>query len=110
MGWWSGFARWRKWDTWICGTVLLGKEEMYVRDDLHLSRKGSAVLAEGLSGGGCEWHGYIAIFKLVGQVGLSKKCQNVHEDNICKGIQGNTSKAEIKCVSLNARSIIHKKN
>ena len=27
-----------------------------------------------------------------------------------KGIQGNTSKAEIKCVCLNARSIINKKN
>ena len=28
----------------------------------------------------------------------------------CKGIQGNTSKAEIKCVCLNARRIINKKN
>ena len=27
-----------------------------------------------------------------------------------KGIHGNTSKAEIKCVCLNARSIINKKN
>ena len=30
-------------------------------------------------------------------------------DSGCKGIQGNTSKAEIKCVCLNARSIIKKK-
>ena len=29
---------------------LVGKEEMYVRDGLHLSGKGAAVLAEGLSG------------------------------------------------------------
>ena len=28
----------------------------------------------------------------------------------CKGIQGGTSKEEIKCVCLNARSIINKKN
>ena len=29
---------------------LVGKEEMYVRDGLHLSGKGAAVFAEGLSG------------------------------------------------------------
>ena len=28
----------------------------------------------------------------------------------CKGIQGHTYKAEIKCVCLNARSILNKKN
>ena len=32
------------WDNFV------GKEEMYVRDDLHLSGKGAAVFAEGLSG------------------------------------------------------------
>ena len=32
------------WDSFV------GKEEMYVRDGLHLSGKGAAVLAEGLSG------------------------------------------------------------
>ena len=41
---------------------------------------------------------------------MSKKAQNVQEDSRCKGLQGNTSKAEIKCVCLNARSIINKKN
>ena len=35
--------------------------------------------------------------------------QNVQEDGRCNGIQGNTSKSEIKCVYLNARSIINKK-
>ena len=39
---------------------------------------------------------------------MTKKAQNVQEDSRCKGIQGITSKAEIKCVSLNARSIINK--
>ena len=38
------------------------------------------------------------------------KAQNVHEDSRCKGIQGITSRAEIECVCLNARSIINKKN
>ena len=32
------------WDSFV------GKEEMYMRDGLHLSEKGAAVFAEGLSG------------------------------------------------------------
>ena len=40
---------------------------------------------------------------------MSKKAQKVQEDSRCKGIQGSTSKEEIKCVCLNARSIINKK-
>ena len=42
--------------------------------------------------------------------GLSKKAQPVQKGSRCKGIQGGTSKEEIKCVCLNARSIINKKN
>ena len=39
------------WDTWICGIAkVVGKEDMYVRDGLHLSGKGAAVFVEGLSG------------------------------------------------------------
>ena len=41
---------------------------------------------------------------------MSKKALNVQEDSRCKGIQGNTSKSEIKCVCLNARSIINQKS
>ena len=41
---------------------------------------------------------------------MSQKAQKVQADSGCKGIQGNTSKAELKCVCLNARSIINKKN
>ena len=41
---------------------------------------------------------------------MSKKAQPVQEGSRCKGIQGSTSKEEIKCVCLNARSIINKKN
>ena len=44
----------------------------------------------------------------MGQGGLSKKAtKKVQEDSICKGIQGSTSNEEIKCVCLNARSIIN---
>ena len=41
---------------------------------------------------------------------MSKQALNIQEDSRCKEIQGNTSKAEIKCVCLNARSIISKTN
>ena len=44
---------------------------------------------------------------------MSKKAQHVQEGSStsrCKGIKGGTSKEEIKCVYLNARSIINKKN
>ena len=41
----------------------------------------------------------------MGQGGLSKKARKVQEDSGCKGTQGRTSNAEIKCVCLNGRSI-----
>ena len=37
---------------------------------------------------------------------MSKKAQKVQADSGCKGIQGNTYKADIKCVCLDARSIL----
>ena len=40
---------------------------------------------------------------------MSKKALNVQDDSRSKGIQGNTSKSENKCVCLNARSIINQK-
>ena len=43
-------------------------------------------------------------------MGLSKKALNVKENSRCNGIQGGTSKQEIKCVYLNAMSIINRKN
>ena len=46
----------------------------------------------------------------MGQGGLSWKAQQVQEDSRHKGIQGSTSREEIKCVCLNARSIINKKD
>ena len=41
---------------------------------------------------------------------MSKKAQNVQEASRCKGTQGNTSESGIKCVCLNARSKINRKN
>ena len=41
---------------------------------------------------------------------MSKQALNIQEDRRCKGIQGKTSKTGIKCVCLNIRSIINKKN
>ena len=41
---------------------------------------------------------------------MSKKAQNVQEASSCKGLQGNTSQSGIKCVCLNARSIISNKS
>ena len=41
---------------------------------------------------------------------MSKQALSIQDDSRCKGVQGNTSKAEIKCVCLNARSIINNKN
>ena len=43
-------------------------------------------------------------------MGLSKKAQDIQEGSRCKGIQGGTSKEEIKCVCLNAGNIINKEN
>ena len=57
--------------------------------------KGGCSVCRGTVRGGCQWLGLSKLFKLVGQGGLPKKAQNVQEDNICKGIQGNTSKEEI---------------
>ena len=37
-------------DTWICGTAFVGREDMYVRDGLHLSSKRAAVLPRDCQG------------------------------------------------------------
>ena len=88
------------WDSFVV------KEEMYMRDDLHLSGKGAAVFAEGLSGVVVSGLGKVRYFKLVGQGVCQRRLKKVQEDSRCKGIQENTSIAEIKCVCLNARCII----
>ena len=58
------------------------------------------------------WDSFVGKEVMYGRDGLhlSGKGAAVFPDSGCKGIQGNTSKAELKCVCLNARSIINKKN
>ena len=48
--------------------------------------------------------------KLIGKGGLSKKTIGGQKDRRCKRIQRNTSESGIKCVCLNTRSIINKRN
>ena len=91
------------WDSFV------GNEELYFRDGLHLSGKGAAVLAEGLSGAVASGLGKVpTIFKLVGQ-GVVEKHYRWTKDRRSKKIQRNTSESGIKCVCLNARSILNKK-
>ena len=92
------------WDSFV------GKEDMYVRDGLHLIGKGAAVFAEGLSGAVASGLGKVRYLNKWGRGVCQKRLNKVQEDSRCKGIQGSTSKEEIKCVCLNARSIINKKN
>ena len=74
------------WDSFV------GKEEMYVRDRLHLSGKGLPFLPRDCQGRlPVAWVKYDIYTSWAGR--LSKKAQNVQEDSRCKGIQGNTSKA-----------------
>ena len=47
------------WDSFV------GKEEMYVRDGLHLSGKGAAVFAEGLSGAVASGLGKVSSFRQI---------------------------------------------
>ena len=44
------------WDSFV------GKEEMYMRDGLHLSGKGAAIFAEGLSGAVASGFGKVRYF------------------------------------------------
>ena len=87
----------------------MGNEELYFRDGLHLSGKGAAVLAEGLSGAVASGLGKVRYLNLLGRGGLSKKTIGGQKDRRSKKIQRNTSESGIKCVCLNARSIINKK-
>ena len=49
------------WDSFV------GKEEMYLRDGLHLSGKGAAVFAEGLSGAVASGLGKVRYLNLLGR-------------------------------------------
>ena len=81
-----------------------------MRDGLHLSGKGAAVFAEGLSGAVASGLGRVRYLNKWGRGICQRRQKKVQEYSRCRGIQGSTPKEEIKCVCLNARIIINKKN
>ena len=60
-------------DLW---SSFVAKEEMYMRDGLHLSGKGTGVFFPRLETGSRQWIGQRTLFKLVGQGGLAKQAQS----------------------------------
>ena len=93
---------------------FVGKEDMYMRDGLHLSAKGAAVFSENLlrsmdRGTGCSF------FILVSQGGYTEKpnTRGIAKDSNKKSAKNSLeSPTEFgyKCVCLNARSIVNKIN
>ena len=83
---------------------FVAKEEMYMRDGLHLSGKGAGVFADSLKQAVDSGMGNVRYLKLVGQGGLAQSGQDDSSSNIRQGNAG------LKCVSLNARSIMNKKS
>ena len=77
------------WDSFV------GKEDMYVRDCLHLSGMGAAVFAAGLSGAVTSGFGKVRYLNWWGRGVCQRRLKKVQEDSTSKGIQGSTSKEEI---------------
>ena len=71
------------WDMW---DSFVGNEELYFKDGLHLSGKGAAVLAEGLSGAVASGLGKVRYLNLLGR-GMSKKTICGQKDRRSKKIQ-----------------------
>ena len=87
-------------DMWL---NIVGRDDFFMRDGLHLTGKGAAVL-------GCEFVRYHKLFKLDAQVEVTEKTQrstttNTHPKKCSPIISDN----EFKCVCLNARNIVNKK-
>ena len=78
-------------------------------DGLHLSGKGAAVRAEGLSGAVASGLGKVRYLNYSWAGGMSRMTIGGPKDRRSKKIQRNTSESGIKCVCLNARSIINQK-
>ena len=70
-------------------------------------RKGSCSVCRRLETGSRQWIGQRTLFKLVGQGGLANQAQSGQDYSSSNIRQGN---AGLKCVSLNARSIMNKKS
>ena len=70
-------------------------------------RKMSWRVCRRLETGSRQWIGQRTLFKLVGQGGLANQAQSGQDDSSSNIRQGN---AGLKCVSLNAISIMNKKS
>ena len=70
-------------------------------------QKGSWSVCRRLETGSRQWIGQRTLFKLVGQGGLANQAQSGQDYSSSNIRQGN---AGLKCVSLNARSIMNKKS
>ena len=98
---------------------FVGRADMYMKDRLHLSGKGAAVFADGLSAAVDSGMGSISnifgskLFKLEAQGGYLEMPQAGQEvtstDKPITEYPKNMSEAGYRCVCLNARSIVNKK-
>ena len=89
---------------------FVGKEDMFMRDGLHLSGKGAAVFSENLLRSN-----RLQLFKLVSQGGYTEKPNTRGIDKDSKKTSAKNSLESptefgYKCVCLNARSIVNKRN
>ena len=98
---------------------FVGRADMYMKDGLHLSGKGAAVFADGLtaavdSGMGSITNIFGSLFKLEAQGGYLEMPQAGQEvtstDKPITKCLKNMSEAGYRCMCLNARSIVNKKN
>ena len=93
-------------DMWL---NFVGRDDFFMRDGLHLTGKGAAVL-------GCEFvrvvdegTGTIELFKLDAQGELTEKTRSTTTNTHTKKCSPIISDNELKCVCLKARSIVNKK-
>ena len=111
----------------LCSAVMAVKADEVLRNELGLDLLPSTFWSDSkvaLSYIRCESHRlHVFVANRVARIrsntavdqwkyvptGENPAALNVQDDSRCKGIQGNTPKSEIKCVCLNARSIINKK-
>ena len=97
---------------------FVGKKDMFMRDGLHLSGKGAAVFSENLlrsmnNGTGNTYR--LQLFKLVSLGGYTEKPNTRGIDKDSKKTSAKNSLESptefgYKCVCLNARSIVNKRN
>ena len=96
------------WDMWTCGTALWGMNNCTLEMAYIVVERGLPFLPRDCQGRlPVAWVKYDIKTSWAG--GLSKNTIGGQNDRRSKNIQKNTSESGIKCVRLNARSIINKK-